>query len=1006
MSREDKEGRFDGGDGDGLGADIGDQAAAVGEAVTDLAPTRRLLLATLGAGTAGAALGKFGVPNLASVAAGGVEVPPPSGAASPPDHHDPSDIEALVSEDQVTHRATRDGSWHDPATWGGSVPDDFARAQIPADVTVTLAGDSTARMKTLRVDGALAFHPEKDSHLRAETVVTMPESVLQIGRKSRPIARESEARLTFVDLGPIDEDWDPNRLSTGLLALGEVRVHGTEKTTWSELGSAPTPGDSSLELPEAPTNWDEGDRLVVAGMDPMANEDEEVFVTGVSGSTVELDRTLKYDHSPPKSDLSAYVQNLDRNVQFVSENEAIPRRGHTMFMSRNVAVHYAGLYGLGRTDKSYAFTNPIHGKPPEDVDPNPRARYALHFHKTGIDTEEPHTVKGVAVRGSPGWGVVNHHSYAEVTDSVTYDVFGAGFVAEAGNERGSFVGNFALRSEGSGDLPDSRDFDMGDDDPGDVDDFGHGGHGFWFQGPSLTIEDNVAAGHRHHGFVFWNRPLIDRELRPGEEIHDRRGTVANFPLKFVDDEQMPHLVESDHTYDGKVSSAYVPIQSFRNNTTFASGGGLDISRHQFGWDHERFEDYSVIEGFTAFNVGPLVRSWGRVASPDHGNAEGGNNGLSIRYSHNLRVKDARLVWGRGREATKRAVDDEQAEKHPESLNSVGINRNTPYPFHVVFEGLDVEGWKIGARPLPRGITVYRDSRFANDVNVSVEDGHPHPARRIKLENCTFERGGKGNLRVGLDEPDDRGADEVFDDDGGVVMDGRPVYYEAQRPDHVPIPDQKTVDQLGADDLKELAGTDAGNLVGKTNRQLYDQYGIAVKGRPMPDDAVADERVSGGYLASPPPSPPREVWFEAEETTVRAPFETKSDPNASGDSYVVAGGVDSSHEPPSEGHLTYDFEVQGGEYEVYARAHRPSDEDDSFWVRMDDGDWIRWGGVGGERDFAWERVPEPETDDWSDHRQFSLSEGSHTFTVAFREDGAQLDKLFVSGRGRTPIGYGE
>ncbi|WP_440989326.1 G8 domain-containing protein [Haloarchaeobius baliensis] len=1004
-------GKHDGGgveggasEGDGSGVSVPtEQLRERRDELQERAPSRRAVLGTLGAGALGIGLGHWGIPALSDVV-GGVEVPAASGSASPPGHHDPGNVLALVPESEVTHRASRDGRWDDPGTWGGSVPDDFARAQIPDDVTVTLSGASTGRLKTLRVDGALAFDPREDSHLRVETLVTTPESVLQIGREGRPVGRRGQARVTFADLGPIDEDWDPERLSTGLLALGEVRVHGAEKTTWTELASHPTSGATTLELDGAPTNWDEGDRLVVPGMNPGANEDEELFVTGIDGSRVSVDRRLDFDHVPPADDLPSYVLNLDRTIRFESESQDVPRRGHVMFMSQAVEVRYAAFEGLGRTDKSYAFTDPQHGNPPEDVPPNPRARYALHFHETGIDTDTAQTVEGVAVDGSPGWGVVNHHSYVDVTDSVTHDVFGAGFVAEAGNERGSFVGNFALRSEGSGDLPDSRDFDSSRDehDPGDVDDFGHGGHGFWFQGPALTVEENVAAGHRHHGFVFWNRPLVDRELRPGEEIDRIRGTVANFPLEHVDEDRMPFLVDSDHVYDGKVSSAYVPLKSVRNNTTFASGGGMDLSRHQFGWSHERYADYSVVEGFTAFNVGPLVRSWGHVAAPDHGNAEGGNNGISVRYSHNLRVKDARLVWGRGREATEAVVDDEQADEHPERLESVGINRNTPYPFHVVFEGCEVEGFTTGAKPLPRGVTVYRDCRFDNDRDVSVEDGHHWPARRIKLENCTFAGDGEA-LSVGLDEPDDRGAQEVFADNGGVVLDGRQVYYDAQAPDHVPIPDGEMADQLGRGDLSELFGTDASNLVGKTNRELYAEYGRAVKGHPVPDHASRDERVAGGYVGGDPTG--AEAWFDAENADVSEPFRVREDPSAATGRYVVAEGVDASGEPPSEGLLTYEFEVDAGRYRVWSRALGPSGEDDSFWLRVDDGDWIRWGGVGGRRSWAWERAPEPDTEDWHDRRLFDLDSGQHTLTVGFREDGARLDRLFVGPDGRTPIGLG-
>ncbi|MFB6176516.1 MAG: NAD-dependent epimerase/dehydratase family protein, partial [Halobaculum sp.] len=62
---------------------------------------------------------------------------------------------------------------------------------------------------------------------------------------------------------------------------------------------------------------------------------------------------------------------------------------------------------------------------------------------------------------------------------------------------------------------------------------GHGGHGFWTHSPGVALENNVAAGHRHYGFGFWMRALIDRgvesvycvdlELPGGGSRPDRRG---------------------------------------------------------------------------------------------------------------------------------------------------------------------------------------------------------------------------------------------------------------------------------------------------------------------------------------------------------------------------------------------------------------------------------------------------------------------------------------------------
>ena len=916
---------------------------------------------------------------------GGERVVDPAATEGHAHHH----VMALVPEESVTHRAVEDGAWDDEGIWeGGDVPDDGARVMIEADTEVTLEHRDSARLKTVRVDGTLRFDPDEDTHLLVETLVTAPGSLLEIGRPADPVAADVEARLTFTDLGPIDEEWDPDRLSTGLLTMGAVAVHGAEKTTWTALTEAPRRGDRTLELPEAPTNWGLGDRVVVPGNHPVEDQDEEAVVTGVDGRTVELDRTLAHDHVPPAEDLDAYVLNLTRNVRLDSENPDVPRRGHVMFMADEVDLRYAGAYELGRTDKSYPFTDPVRGVPPEDVSANPRGRYAIHFHETGVEGEDPARIEGVAIHGSPGWGIVNHHAHVDVLDSVTYDVLGSGFVTEGGNERGSFRRNFALRSEGSGHVTDSRAF-RDNDEPGQVDDFGHGGHGFWLQGPAVTVENNVAAGHRHYGFVFWNRPLIDRELYPGEAIHNARGSVPNFPVEYLDGYE--RLKESDYVADGEISSALVPIQQFQDNTVFASGGGLEISRHMFGHDHTRYEEYAVVEDFTAYDIGPLISEWDDVIGPDQWNGQGGNNGLTIRYSHNLRVRGARLLGGSG-------------GGREDATDGVGINRNTPYPFNVVIEDSVVEGWGRGITAMTRGVYLVRNTDLSNDRNVVVH-GHDHGRpRKIVLEGNSFREGSLLSVEEADLEHLDPG--RLFGVENGIDVDGRAVYLDAQRPDAVPIPDGEALKALDEEDeLADLVDGDPEELVGMTNRELHQAHGIAVHGAVAPDDAESVEWIEGGLLGpSGDGSPPREIWLEAEDGSIEKPFRVETDEQASGGAYIVARAVDGRHEPPDAGYASYTFEAERGEYIVYGRVYAPGWSSNSFWVRVDGGTWHEWDGIDSGRGWGWAPVWDSRSDD--SPARFDLDRGTHRLQVAFRDDDTKLDKLLVTALDTTPVWMGD
>ena len=89
-----------------------------------------------------------------------------------------------------------------------------------------------------------------------------------------------------------------------------------------------------------------------------------------------------------------------------------------------------------------------------EADSNVRGRYSMHFHMTGIDDpRNPAIARGNAVFDSPGWGYVHHASNAVFHDNASFDTppppHGAGFVAETGDEIGSWTRNIAIKAEGN-----------------------------------------------------------------------------------------------------------------------------------------------------------------------------------------------------------------------------------------------------------------------------------------------------------------------------------------------------------------------------------------------------------------------------------------------------------------------------------------------------------------------------------------------------------------------------
>ena len=150
-----------------------------------------------------------------------------------------------------------------------------------------------------------------------------------------------------------------------------------------------------------------------------------------------------------------------------------------------------------------------------------------------------------------------------------------------------------------------------------------------------------------------------------------------------------------------------------------------------------------------------------------------------------------------------------------------------------------------------------------------------------------------------------------------------------------------------------------------------------------------------------------VWLEAECGNVGSLWNTPSDGNASEGTYVtIQSGNNSTSSAPSSssGQITYPFDViESGNYIVWGRVIAPNGNDDSFWIRMDSGSWIKWNNIASGSSWHWDEVH--DADNSNQLVNYNLDSGSHTLTVAYREDGTQLDKIFITNSGDTPSGTG-
>ncbi|SDN58626.1 PA14 domain-containing protein [Lutimaribacter pacificus] len=518
----------------------------------------------------------------------------------------------LVPRSEATHVAVRDGDWFDPDTWyQGRIPDEGAKVLIPKGVSVNYAGESDESLFTVRVDGELSFATDTDSKLLVDTMVISTSGRLEIGTEDNPVQDHVNVEIVIANNGDIDVDWDPTLLSRGVISHGEAEIHGAEKTAYTKFADAPMAGDTEIRLAEIPDNWSVGDTIVVTGThktgwtwnseerakEHIESQDEELVIVSIDGDTITVDRPLQYDHDAPREDLSGYVANMTRNITFSSEDgdaTEIHHRGHVMFMhSDNVDVRYAAFDDLGRTDKSEpAFLVETLDLSTIEADTNIQGRYSFHLHKTGTeDQDNPAISFGNTVSGSPGWGYVHHDSHAEFVQNIAFDVFGAAFVAESGNETGLWWENMAIKSEGIG----YGHAKTKASDGVERDDVGRTGDGFFFAGRAVESGHNVAA-NTTHGYVWMTRAA---DLVP-------------------ETDQLDHP-DAYYGRDTARGTSQTPIQGFHDNEAFGTQVGLIVVKAT-GW--QGHDVRTVMDGFTNWET---------------------SNGVEMTYTGHYTFKDFDLL---------------------------------------------------------------------------------------------------------------------------------------------------------------------------------------------------------------------------------------------------------------------------------------------------------------------------------------------------------------------------
>lgn len=138
-----------------------------------------------------------------------------------------------------------------------------------------------------------------------------------------------------------------------------------------------------------------------------------------------------------------------------------------------------------------------------------------------------------------------------------------------------------------------------------------------------------------------------------------------------------------------------------------------------------------------------------------------------------------------------------------------------------------------------------------------------------------------------------------------------------------------------------------------------------------------------------------IWLEAEEVSPPPSMKIRKDDDVSGGRYLfVRNDYNSLASPPENGRITYRFQItESGTYVVWGRVLTDDDEEDSFWMRVDNEPWIRWNDIILSEEWQWEEVHDSDRNDRN--VTFELSAGRHVLELAYREEEIKLDKWLIT-----------
>jgi hypothetical protein len=408
------------------------------------------------------------------------------------------------------------GSWSNPATWGGRVPDANSAVTIPTGTVVTL--DSKVNIRNLTIMGTLVC-ADRDLELTANWVMVHAPGKLECGTPAKPFTKQ-----LLVTLNSSDQTEDVMGMGTKFFGAmgGTVDLHGEARTSWTKLEGTVQAGATQIKVLEA-SQWRVGDRIVVAPTDFDPLEAEERAITAINGTTLTLDAPLKYRHwgkvqtlgsTGATMDQRAEVALLSRNITLRGQNaKGSYFGGHLMFMSGATArLSNIEVSGMGQLTRL--------------------GRYPIHFHKLG-DGGSASYLKNSSVHHNLQRAIVTHQSNnLNISNNVVFDTVGhAVFLESAVEVNNVFDRNLVMlvRMVPKAFRSDEREFELCQCFGSQLQNMHERltPSGFWISNQHNRFTNNVVAGVQF-GYGYWFNEGEMSTIRDVPEFYNNGNIFQGF----------------------------------------------------------------------------------------------------------------------------------------------------------------------------------------------------------------------------------------------------------------------------------------------------------------------------------------------------------------------------------------------------------------------------------------------------------------------------------------------